>query len=125
MSDKCKLVIVLEPVPKNFAVLYNSIKYSGLKNVIALPFAAGDTIGEAFIVKPKYGTDEMNTVRKVEHVDSVQEEYLVKLVTLDALLDSLSIHRVNIIKIDVEGFEANVLKGLKNKRSKTYRCTSS
>jgi len=42
IADKCKLVVALEPAPNNFVILYNSLKYSGIRNVIALPFAAGE-----------------------------------------------------------------------------------
>ncbi len=51
-------------------------------------------------------------------IDGAQEKHPVKIVSLDDLLDSLSIQQVDIMKIDVEGFELNVLKGLKRRISR-------
>jgi FkbM family methyltransferase len=110
MSSRCKLVIALEPVPGNFAVLYNSIVASNVKNALPFMLAAGESRGIGIIAKSRGKTDEMFTMQ--EGSRDAQERYEVRIIDLDTLLDKLSIQTVNIIKIDVEGFEENVLKGL-------------
>ncbi|MCC6003732.1 MAG: FkbM family methyltransferase [Thermofilum sp.] len=110
MSSRCKLIIALEPVPGNFAVLYNSIKASNAKNILPFMLAAGEARGMGTIVKPRGGTDEMYTMRG--GLGEVQEKYMVRVIDLDTLLDKLSIQRINLVKIDAEGFEEQVLKGL-------------
>jgi FkbM family methyltransferase len=116
MSSKCKLVIALEPAPNNFAILYNSLIASKISNVIPFRLAAGDSTSKAFIIKWKGATDGMYTTSM--NIDGAQEKHPVKIVSLDDLLDSLSIQQVDIMKIDVEGFELNVLKGLKRRISR-------
>jgi len=116
MADNCGLIVALEPAPNNFAILYNSIKSSKVKNVIALPLAAGETFCRSFIVKREGEYDEMYHISNVT-ID-VRESYPVRVVPLDKLLDFLSIKQVDVIKIDVEGSELDVLRGLKNKLSR-------
>jgi len=116
MADNCGLIVALEPAPNNFAILYNSIKSSKVKNVIALPLAAGETFCRSFIVKREGEYDEMYHISNVT-ID-VRESYPVRVVPLDKLLDFLSIKQVDVIKIDVEGSELDVLRGLKNRLSR-------
>jgi len=116
MSSKCKFVIALEPVPSNFAILYNSIAASDAKNVLPLMLAAGESRGMGIIAKPKGGSDEMYSM--LEGLRDVQERHVVKVVDLDTLLDKLSLQRVDLVKIDVEGFEEHVLKGLMRRITK-------
>jgi len=116
MADNCRLIVALEPAPNNFAVLYNSIKSSKVKNVIALPLAAGETFRRSFIVKREGEYDEMYHISNVT-ID-VRESYPVRVVPLDKLLDFLFIKQVDVIKIDVEGSELDVLRGLKSRLSK-------
>jgi uncharacterized membrane protein len=72
--------------------------------------AAGEAKGVSTIVKLRGATDEMYTMQ--ERLGEIQEKYVVRVIDLDTLLDKLSIQRINLIKIDVEGFEEHVLKGL-------------
>jgi len=110
MSSRCKLVIALEPSPGNFAVLYNSIMASNARNVLPFMLAAGETRGVGTVVRPRGGTDGMYTMQG--GLGEVQEKHTVRVIDLDTLLDRLSIQKVDLIKIDVEGFEEQVLKGL-------------
>jgi FkbM family methyltransferase len=110
MSSRCKLVIALEPVPGNFAVLYNSIMASNAKNTLPFMLAAGEAREMGTIVKPRGGTDEMYTMQG--GLGDAQEKHMVRIIDLDTLLDKLSIQRISLVKVDVEGFEEQVLKGL-------------
>jgi FkbM family methyltransferase len=118
MSSRCKLIIALEPVPGNFVVLYNSIIASNAKNLLPFMLAAGEARGVGTIVKLRGATDGMYTMQ--ERLGEIQEKYVIRVIDLDTLLDKLSIQRINLIKIDVEGFEEHVLKGLMKRIAKGF-----
>jgi FkbM family methyltransferase len=89
---------------------------SEIRNVTPFRLAAGDSTSRAFIIKRKGATDGMYAISM--SIADAQGKHPVKIVSLDDLLDSLSIQQVDIVKIDVEGFELNVLKGLKKRISR-------
>jgi len=98
------LVIAFEPQTKMFTELYHNLKLNRINfsNVVLLPFAAGETekIIEMSERDPNNegGTPIGNGGNQA------------KMITLD----SLELSNVSFIKMDVESYELNVLKGAKN-----------
>jgi FkbM family methyltransferase len=90
-------VIALEPAPDTFALLQENIALNGY-SVRAVPAAAGATCGTARFTA---GRDACN---RLDPAGSA----LTRLVTLDSLIGD---RHVAGIKIDVEGFEIEVLRG--------------
>jgi hypothetical protein len=69
-----------------------------------IPFrlAAGDSTSKAFIIKRRGATDGMYAISM--SIADAQEKHPVKIVSLDDLLDSLSIQQVDIMKNRCGGF---------------------
>jgi FkbM family methyltransferase len=99
-------VIAIEPEKNNFEILKKNIGLNKLSNVILKNLACSDKVGKIYFyidgfssgghsIKPKKG------FRKI----------YVKTSRVDRILAELKIKRVDLIKIDVEGAEAEVLKG--------------
>jgi FkbM family methyltransferase len=100
-------VIALEPQARRFDDLVNTIRLNGFRNIIPLRLGAGSTPGEARlytdIVSPSF--------RKTEN-PSRFETFEIR--TLDEILRGHDVDEVTLMKIDVEGFELEVLKGSAN-----------
>lgn len=111
MARKAKLVVSLEPNPRNYAILRHNLEINRVNNVIALCVAAGSRTHWAYMT-PGY-TDEMSfVVEKTGLIGNNTNLLSTLVVELDSLLMKLGISRVDLLKVDVEGYELEVLKGL-------------
>jgi FkbM family methyltransferase len=99
-------VYSFEPSPRNFAILKRNVKVNGYKNIILEQKAVSNNNGKANLYYKKDRSSGDSISKKVG--DAFTE---VDMVYLD---DYLKEKKINFAKIDVEGEELNVLKGMKN-----------
>ncbi len=97
-------VIAVEPNPRNVQLLYHSITANKLENVTVFQYAASD---ETKLLQLLSGTSN-GIVRELPE-DSAYCEY-VQAVKLDDLIGSDT--RVDAVKIDTDGHEPKVLRGM-------------
>ena len=101
--DKC---IAFEPSDFQFELLTKNIELNNIKNVIPLKLGLGATEEEkVFYVTGNSGGT--NTLLKNKFSESPMSTYKIQV----RALDSFGYSNVNLIKIDVEGWEVEVLKG--------------
>ena len=96
-------VVCLEPDSNNLAELYNNIESNKIENITIVECAAGANDGETILepgLNAQVAPDELKGVA-------------VKLYKIDTIVDNLRIKKVDFIKIDVEGYEGEVLRGMK------------
>ena len=104
-------IYCFEPVSTTFKELVN--KKGGDKNCIFEQLALGDTENEV-VIKVFEGRSGWNSLRPdLMNNDANGRKEVVKETTLDAYCKKNNIKRIDLLKIDTEGFELNVLEGAK------------
>jgi FkbM family methyltransferase len=108
-------VIAIEPDPENFKILKKNISLNQLSNVEPLECAAYSAKKKLKLFLPEVegGRTIFNTVMQ-DRVKSCNDFLEVEANTLDNILNENNVKRVNYVKIDVEGAEFEVLKGISN-----------
>lgn len=110
-------VMAFEPSIRERNRLYDNIKLNAFNNVTVFPYALSDQqqtlkLGIARDWNPGLNSFIVNL--GTEQVDALE----VKCYDFDSLFTDTVVARIRLIKIDVEGYEMTVLKGMKNSMSK-------
>jgi FkbM family methyltransferase len=105
-------VIAIEPHPARFRFLRENVARNGLANVDCLPCAVGEREGTATL----YDLDAslVPHPRDVSLEHSHGRPFRVPLRTIDGLCEEAGISDITLVKIDVEGFEPQVLRGMRS-----------
>ena len=106
-NNKLK-VSAFEPNPDLFSALEKNLKINRIINVKSEQVALDKQPGEAYL----YLNHDIHTsIGSLIQSSTSGKKILVKKTTLDIYCESYSINNIDLIKIDVEGFETNILQG--------------
>ena len=112
LRKKAKRIIAFEPAPKVFPRLIANLRTNRITNVDAFNSAVGGHIGEVEFLETQLSYN-------CHIANSEQKGTSIPCVTLDSALSDVP--RINLMKIDVEGYELQVLAGARNMLKRTDR----
>ena len=103
------LVLAFEPASDNYRGLIKNLKLNHAGNIAPLKMALGSRDGEGELYHSTHSGARALTPFPPPYRNLHSER--VRVAKLDTVLPALGISRVDLIKLDVEGFELEVLKG--------------
>lgn len=106
--------IGFEPVPYIYDRLQKNISLNNLSSLKIENLAISDRKETLSFKMPNNQNSGGVRMRKKENKNEYNADLNVQAITLDEYLSQNNIQKVDMIKIDVEGFELNVLKGAEN-----------
>lgn len=101
-------IIAFEPHPLTFQRAQDNFQRNSFSNILCLNIGLGESSTILKIYELMDNNSGMNRI-VLEELDRPYKE--VKIERLDDVLNNRNIHQVDLIKMDVEGFEVFVLKG--------------
>lgn len=102
-------VLAFEPSPFNLGRLNANLKLNRAQNVTVEQLGLGDQAGSFLISSVDEGNQGMNRI--VQQGTGVGSTSKIQVTTLDTYVNEHRLAKVDVIKIDVEGFELKVLNG--------------
>ncbi len=110
--------IAFEPQPKTFDKLKRSIEKNGFENCVVENFGLGRENEVLEFYEDLSGNNGASSFVKESSLDKESKVLTLPIKNGDAVLDELKVQKIDFIKIDVEGFELEVFKGIEKNLKK-------
>jgi FkbM family methyltransferase len=114
----CK-VIAIEPSLREISRFNDNMELNKCENIVTHFCACGSKEKSSFLCLSNFENPSMNYISSSNTADSV----IVNVKTIDSLLHSTNLTNITLCKIDVEGYELDVLNGIINSFSAMTNCT--
>ena len=100
----------IEPSPQNFETLSKNIILNQRKNIKCYNIAIGDENGKIdFVISEKSNWSKIKN--KIDHIENGDKIIQVDIMTLDSFSQKNEIKKVDLLRMDVEGYERNIIEG--------------
>jgi FkbM family methyltransferase len=118
-------VYALEPEEKTYCALCANLELNAVRNVLALPVAAGARDGRELLYPAPIGNSGSAALRRrwgtFDPENEASKPWAVSVSSISSILDPAELSRLRLVKIDVEGYELEVLHGLAGVFDAGYR----
>lgn len=104
-------VFGFEPDPLNHSKAAKNISLNKFKTLQLFNIGLGDTEGQATIYNVNQGNRGMLRILNKPEASEMFDKTTINLTTIDRFMCKQQLNGIDLVKIDVEGFELNVLKG--------------
>ena len=104
-------VIAIEPSSREMQALRKNMELNSLDNICPLHMAVSDHAGEVELLVASARHAGHNTLGAFGHDTQLANREKVTIARLDEALESASVGRVDVIKMDIEGAELAALRG--------------
>lgn len=105
-------IYAFEPVTSTFDILISNTKT--FENISSYNIALGDRVEEIEINLFDSNASVLNSLKKEAMNSDSSKKQIVQVTTGDIFCKENNINQIDLLKIDTEGYEINVLKGLKD-----------
>ncbi|MEO6786365.1 MAG: FkbM family methyltransferase [Chthoniobacteraceae bacterium] len=105
-------VFAFEPSPRELARLYRNLALNQVSNVVVFPFALGRTSTRMELSLGGDDNPGHNTFVAEVQERGPRQSAVCHCEPFDGLLKSDTLKQIRVVKIDVEGFEMEVLRGM-------------
>jgi FkbM family methyltransferase len=102
------MVIAIEPMPKNSEQLCKNVQGNGYQQIHIHKVAIGDRNGTASMY-----ISEKSNWHSLHRLPSSKGQIQVPVCTLDSLLMPYDLSSVDLVRMDLEGYEVAVIKGMR------------
>lgn len=106
-------VVALEPVPRTYELLTRNLSSAHVNNVAAFNFGAGSRAGSFTMQGAENNAAGAFVANQHTIHDAGHFSATVQIKRIDDAFGELELQRLDLVKIDVEGFELHVLEGAK------------
>ena len=123
---KLKKIYSFEASPKNFKILKKNVSKYDLNKVEIHNFGIGDKVSKNYINQTlESSSSTINKLNKnsvyfkrklkilnIKNKDTFYHKVPISIFTLDYFIEKNKIENIDLLKIDTEGYELNIIKGL-------------
>tara|TARA_B110000503_G_scaffold139421_1_gene227775 strand:+ start:1663 stop:2379 length:717 start_codon:yes stop_codon:yes gene_type:complete len=124
----CKKIYSFEASPINFKILKENFRNNYCDKLEIYNYGVGKETISTFInqtlesssstinnlnIKSKYFHNKLK-ILNIKNKESFSKKIPINIISLDNFINEKKIHNIDLLKIDTEGYEFNVLKGLNN-----------
>lgn len=109
-------IFAIEPSPLNFKYLEKNVKLQGQKNIELFNFACGNQDGQIkFLVSNRSNWSRVASNDLIDAPpDAIIDTVKIPIKQIDSFVHEQNLEKLDFVRMDVEGYERNILDGMKN-----------